>query len=407
VAWREISLVPGRVLILCTIFLDALGYGLLIPVLPGVVRRFGADTSFVSQFFGYFIAAYAVVQFLAAPILGGLSDRYGRRPVLLVSLAGAAIDYVFMAYAPTLTLLFVGRVVSGLTGASMAVANAYMADISDEKNRPGNFGLVAAALGAGIVVGPGVGEVLGHLGPKVPFLAAAALNLTNFAGALLFLPDSLSPTSRRRLAVARWNPLASLRQLFRSSSLTRLFWCYLLVHLAGRATSSMWALFTERRFGWSSFEIGASLAFLGLIMAVAQGALPRAVIARLGERRALELGLLLSAITYAAIGGATKGWMLYVIVVASAFSAVVGPVLQSLMSREVPTDAQGELQGSLASIASLTAISGPLLYTSVFAQAVRSSQSGFLEGAPFLVGAAFCALAWTLVAGVGRASRSP
>lgn len=398
---------PRLGLILCTVFLDALGYGLIIPVLPGVVRRFGADPSFVSQLFGLFVASYAVVQLLAAPILGGLSDRFGRRPVLLVSLAGAAVDYVFMAYAPSLPLLFVGRVVSGVTGASMAVANAYVADISDEKSRPGRFGLMAAALGAGIVVGPAMGGVLGQLGPKVPFLTAAALNLVNLAGALLVLPESLATTSRRRQPFAHWNPLASLRHLWRASPLTPLFWCYLLVHMAGRATSSLWALFTEHRFGWSSFEIGTSLAFLGLIMAVAQATLPGPAIAGLGERRALRLGLLLSAATYIAIGLATRGWMLYVMIAASALAAIAGPVLQSLMSRGVSDDAQGELQGSLASVTSLTAIAGPLLYTSVFAKAVRGSSGASLAGAPFLVGAAFCAVAWVLVAGAGNADRSP
>lgn len=245
----------SRKLILCTVFLDALGYGLLIPVLPDVVRRFDADPSSVSRYFGYFIAIYAVVQFAAAPVLGNLSDRYGRRPVLLASLVGAAIDCLLMAYAPTLSLLFVGRVISGLTGASMAVAYAYMADISDERSRPGNFGLVAAALGVGIVAGPGVGGALAQVGLSAPFLIAAGLNFLSFAAALVLLPESLGAGSRRRLDLARWTPLVSLRPLFRASPPTMLFWCYLLLYLAGRATSSMWALFTEQRFAWSSVEI--------------------------------------------------------------------------------------------------------------------------------------------------------
>ncbi len=387
----------NRRIILGTVFLDALGYGLLIPVLPDVVRRFDADPSSVSLYFGYFIAIYAVVQFAAAPVLGNLSDRYGRRPVLLASLAGAAIDYLLMAYAPTLWLLFVGRVVSGLTGASMAVAYAYMADISDERNRAANFGLVAAALGVGIVAGPGVGGVLAHVGLTAPFLMAAGLNFLNFAAALLLLPESLGVGARRRIELARWTPLASLRPLFRASSLTRLFWCYLLLYLAGRATSSMWALFTAQRFAWSSVEIGASFAFMGLVTAVAQGALPGVLVRRLGDGRALRMGLLLSIVTYGAISFATRGWQLYVIVAASAFSAAAGPVLQSRMSRAVPPDAQGELQGSLASIASLSAIAGPLVYTNVFAHGIRSSHNVLLTGAPFLVAAAFSLAAWLLV----------
>jgi DHA1 family tetracycline resistance protein-like MFS transporter len=389
--------VTNRGVILGTIFIDALGYGLLIPVLPDVVRRFDANPSSVSRYFGYFIAIYAVVQFAAAPVLGNLSDRYGRRPVLLASLAGAAIDYLLMAYAPTVGLLFAGRVISGLTGASMAVAYAYMADISDERSRPGHFGLVAAALGVGIVAGPGVGGALAQVGLSAPFLAAAGLNFLNFAAALVLLPESLGAGSRRRLELARWTPLVSLRPLFRASPLTRLFWCYLLLYLAGRATSSMWALFTGQRFAWSSVEIGASFALIGLITAVAQGALPRVLVKRLGDGRALRMGLFLSIVTYAAISFATRGWQLYVIIAASAFSAAVGPVLQSRMSRAVPPDAQGELQGSLASIASLSAIAGPFVYTSVFAHGIRGSQNVLLTGAPFLVAAAFSLAAWLLV----------
>ena len=387
----------NRRIILGTVFLDALGYGLLIPVLPDVVRRFDPDPSSVSRYFGYFIAIYAVAQFAAAPVLGNLSDRYGRRPVLLASLAGAAIDYILMAYAPTLWLLFVGRVISGLTGASMAVAYAYMADISDERSRPEHFGLVAAALGVGIVAGPGVGGALARVGLTAPFLAAAGLNFLNFAVALVLLPESLGAGSRRRLKLARWTPLVSLRPLFRASPLTKLFWCYLLLYLAGRATSSMWALFTGQRFAWSSIEIGASFAYMGLITAVAQSALPRVLVRRLGDGRALRMGLLLSTVTYAAITFAASGWQLYVIIAASAFSVAVGPVLQSRMSHAVPPDAQGELQGSLASIASLSAIAGPLVYTSVFAHGIRGSQNVLLTGAPFLVAAAFSLAAWLLV----------
>jgi DHA1 family tetracycline resistance protein-like MFS transporter len=280
----------------------------------------------------------------------------------------------------------------------MAVAYAYMADISDERSRAGNFGLVAAALGVGIVAGPGVGGALAQGGLKAPFLAAAGLNFLNFAAALVLLPESLADDSRRRLEPARWTPLVSLRPLFRSSPLTKLFWCYLLLYLAGRATSSMWALFTARRFAWSPVEIGASFAFMGLVMAAAHGALPRVLVQRLGDGRALRIGLLLSVVTYAATAFAARGWHLYVIVAVSAFSAVGGPVLQSLMSRATPPDAQGELQGSLASLASLSAIAGPLLYTSVFAHGVMGSQHALLTGAPFLVAAAFSLVAWLLVA---------
>lgn len=386
---------PGRAPILCTVFLDALGYGLLIPVLPGIVRRFGTDPAFVSQVFGWFIASFAVVQFLAAPLLGSLSDRYGRRPVLLASLLGAAVDYLLMAFAPTLPLLFLGRVISGATSASIAVAHAYVADISDDKSRSGNFGLVAAALGVGIVAGPGLGGALAQIGAKTPFLVAAGLNLLNLGAAWFLLPESLT-TERRRKAL-RWTPIVSLRPLVRREALTRLFWCYGLVCLAGRATSTMWALFTEQRFGWSPVEIGASFAFIGLVMAVAQALLPRYVVGHLGERRTLRSGLVVSTAAYLAIAVVTQGWLLYGVVALSAFSAVVSPALLSVMSRAVPPDGQGELQGSLASIASLTAIAGPLVYTRLFALGLRSEQERLLTGAPFVMAAALSALAWLLV----------
>mgnify|MGYP001409931516 CR=1 FL=1 len=401
-----------RRLILCTIFFDALGYGLLIPVLPDVLRRFDADPLFVSRYFGCFIAIHAVVQFVAAPALGNLSDRFGRRPILLASLAGAAIDYLLMAFAPSLLLLFVGRVVSGLTSAGTATAFAYMADISDEGSRPGNFGLVAAALGVGIVAGPGVGGALAEVGLPLPFLLAAGLNLLNFATALVLLPESAGAASRRPLALVRWTPIVALRPLFLPSPLTRLFWCYLLLLLAGRATSSMWALFTGQRFAWTPFDIGASFAFMGLATAVGQGVLPRILVNRFGEGRTLRTGMLLASATSAAIAFATRGWHLYAILAVSAFSAVVVPVLQSRMSRTVPGDAQGALQGSLASIASLTAIAGPLVYTNLFARGIRDGSHPWLTGVPFLVAAGFYLAAWWLVSRGefrrgGTASRCP
>lgn len=401
ICWRWCAssgeIMTRELLILVTAFLDALGYGLIVPVLPEVVRRFYSDPGAVSHLYGYFVAAYAVVQFVAAPVLGALSDRYGRRPVLLVSLAGAAIDYLMMAFAPTFALLFVGRVISGLTGASMAVASTYVADISDDSNRSIRFGRLGAAIGLGIVIGPGVGGLLAHVGTAGPFVAAAALNFVNFAAAVCLLPESLRPGLRRPVDISRCNPLSSLGRLRRATAVRRLLWCHALVLLAARATSSLWALYTGQRFGWSAASIGASLAFIGLIGACAQGTLPRVLVARLGERRALTVGILVSVATYVAIGLATRGWMLYLIVAVTALAAVTVPLLQSMMARQVSADSQGELQGTLAALTSLTAIAGPLLYTNVFAH-VTKSQFAVVQGSPFLLAAVFCLVAWLLAA---------
>ncbi len=384
-----------RLLLATIVFLDALGYGLLVPILPGVVRRFGTAPSFVSQYYGYFISVYALAQFFAAPILGSLSDRYGRRPVLLGSLAGAAVDYILMAYAPTLSLLLMGRVLSGVTGASMAVANAYLADVSDQHERSADFGMVAAALGFGILGGPALGGLLSRYGLTVPFLSAALLASTSFAAALILLPESLAPASRRKLDLARWNPICSLGRLLGTAPASRWAWCYLLVYLAARATSSVWTLFTERRFGWSPLQVGASFALMGLAASLAQSLLPRAAIPWLGEERVLRFGLLVSFFSYMSMGLVETSWALCITVVIAAFSGVVCPVLLSLMSRRASPHAQGELQGNLGSMTSLTAVVGPLLYTEVFAR-TASKPSVIPVGAPFFLAAAFCLAAWLL-----------
>lgn len=381
-------------LMVSTVFLDALGYGLLIPVLPAVVRRFGGDAAFVSRWLGYFIASYAVVQFFAAPVLGALSDRFGRRPVLLVSLAGAAADYLLMAFAPNLVLLFAGRMLSGLTGANMAVANAFTADTCAAGGRAAAFGRIGAAMGIGIVIGPSVGGALAELGFRVPFLAAASLNLLNFSLCLLLLPESLPRSRRRAFELGRHNAVAQLIRLLRNPAARTLAWCMLLLYLAGRATSSLWPLYTEHRYGWTSLQVGFSLGFIGLVLAAAQGSLPGVLVRRLGDMKTLRIGLVASAVSNAAIGLATRGWMLYVIIACSAVGAVVVPSLHASLSKLFSASEQGELQGSLASMVSATAVVGPLLYTTVFGWCAGPGE--LVPGAPFLLAAGLCGAAWLL-----------
>lgn len=363
-----------------TIFLDALGVGVLIPILPDVIRRFGSDSYFVNQYFGYFISVYAFVQFFASPMQGALADRFGRRPILLISLFGAAIDYALMAYAPNLWLLFLGRVVSGLTCASMTVASSYIADISDDSNRSANFGMIGAGWGLGFIAGPVLGGVFGSMGHEAPFLVSAGLNLLNFAFGLFVLPESLPPEKRRKVMMKDLNPFVSLAHVLRPSPIFPLIITYFLTMLAGQSHASIWTLYTQFKFSWSALEVGLSLSFLGVLIAFVQGVLTRVVVPKVGEFRVVIYGVILSAVSYMAYAFATRSWMMYAILVISSLAGMFGPALQSLISRGVPTNEQGELQGSLMSLASLTAILGPLLYTSLFADFTAPETSYIFPG---------------------------
>lgn len=376
--------------IFVTILLDAAGLGILIPVLPDVLRRFSSDPTLVSERFGWFIGAYALMQFFASPVLGTLSDRHGRRSILLGSLLGAALDYLFMAFAPTLPLLFVGRAISGLTGASMTVASSYMADISDDKTRSANFGMIGAGWGIGFIVGPLAGGLLAGLGPKAPFLAAAALNLVNFFYGLFLLPESLPPERRRKVEARNLNPIGSILRVIRPSGFSVYVWIYFLVMLAGQIHPVNWTLYTQTKFGWTSWQVGLSLSFVGVMIAVAQGGLTRVIVPRLGEALSLTLGLAIYAVTFAAFGLASRGWMMYAIVVPFSLSGITMPSLQSILARHVPADRQGELQGSLISLASAASICAPLLYTRLFVHFTRPDAAVHFPGAAYLGASAIC-----------------
>ncbi|OYZ22228.1 MAG: hypothetical protein B7Y39_07995 [Bdellovibrio sp. 28-41-41] len=334
--------------IFATIMLDMIGIGLIIPVLPDVIRRFIADPGQVTENFGYFIAVYAVMQFVASPILGGFSDQFGRRPILLGSLLGAGIDYIFMALAPTLNLLFLGRIIAGLTGASMTVANSYIADISDDSNRSSNFGMIGAAFGIGFIAGPIIGGLLGQLSPQMPFYGAAVLNILNFLFGLFILPESLKKENRR---VVNWRKL-------------------------------------NPKFGWNSIQVGVSLSFVGLIYGMSQSLLTSKLVPKWGESKSLVIGIFFNAFGFLLYGIAPYGWMMYGIMVVSALQGLSMPCLQSIMTKKVDVRYQGELQGGLVSVGSVTAILSPLIYTHSFNW---GSQSGeyILLGAPYFVASVF------------------
>nr|AIA16882.1 Tetracycline_Resistance_MFS_Efflux_Pump [uncultured bacterium] len=384
--------------IFATIFLDALGIGLLIPVLPDVIRRFNSDPQFVSDHFGYFVAVYALMQFLASPVLGSLSDRFGRRPILLISLLGAGLDYILMAFAPNLTILYLGRIISGLTGASMTVASSYMADISDDKNRSANFGLIGAGWGLGFICGPLIGGLLGDMSPTMPFLGAAVLNLLNFFFGLFVLPESLPATMRRNVEIKRLNPFKSLAKVLQPSPILVLVWIYVLLFLSGQSHPSIWTLYTEYKFGWTPRQVGFSLAFVGAVIAAAQGGLTRVIIPKTGEIRALFLGIMMYVIGFALFGLAPAGWMMYAIMLLFSISGIAMPSLQSMLAKRFPSQEQGELQGTLVSLASLTAIIGPLFYTKVFSYFTDEKAPIHFPGAPYIGASLFAVVALVLYA---------
>ncbi len=387
---------PQMKFIFITIFIDMLGIGLIIPILPDLIRHFMLDPTQANQFFGYFISMYAFIQFFASPVLGALSDRFGRRMILLISLFGAGIDYIVMAFAPSLLILFLGRVISGLTGASITVASAYMADISNEKNRSANFGMIGAAFGLGFIIGPALGGVIGTYGWKYPFLAAAFLNLCNFLFGFFILPESLPVESRRKVSLKKLNPLSSLSKAFHLKSILGLIVVYTLIYFAGQVHPSNWTLYTQLKFGWTARDVGLSLACVGLSVAIVQGGLTRIIIPRLGEWRSVIIGAIINGFGFLGFALAGHGWVMFAVLIPSALSGIAGPALQSLISKHTPSNEQGELQGTLTSLASLTAIAGPLIYTWLFTHFTQES-GVYFAGAAYALAACVSFFAVILV----------
>jgi DHA1 family tetracycline resistance protein-like MFS transporter len=383
--------------IFVTILLDAIGLGLLIPVMPDVLRRFNADPAFVSSHYGWFLGVYAIMQFVASPVLGSLSDRYGRRGILLVSLLVAGIDYLFMAFAPTLILLYLGRALSGMTGASQTVASSYMADISTDKDRGANFGMIGAAFGVGFILGPGLGGMVsGFLGPKAPFLIAAILNLCNFFWGLFVLPESLDQAHRRQIELKKLNPFRSLGRILKPSAISTLVWVYFILFLAGQVHPVNWTLYTEAKFNWTAQQVGYSLVFVGLCIAFSNAVLTRILIPKLGEDNALRMGLWIYAAGFAGFGLVPQGWMTMAVMIPFSVAGVAMPALQSIVTKHVPKNEQGELQGSLVSLGSLACVIAPLLFTGIYTHFAHPTDGS----APFF-GSAYVAAGIICLGAVG------
>ncbi|ELR70173.1 Tetracycline efflux protein TetA [Fulvivirga imtechensis AK7] len=374
--------------IFITLLIDVTGLGIIIPVIPTLIQELiNGDLSDASVYGGWLMFAYAFMQFLFAPVLGGLSDRFGRRPVLLFSLLGFGLDYLLMAWAPTIGWLFVGRIISGVTGASFTTASAYIADVSPPEKRSQNFGIIGAAFGLGFIIGPFLGGILGEYGSRVPFLAAAAFSLINWLYGYFVLPESLKAENRRPFEWKRANPIGSLTQLKRYPVIIGLVSSLVLVYIAAHATQSTWAYYTMEKFGWTEKWVGYSLAFVGLMIALVQGLLIRQIIPKIGQVNGVYIGLLLYSVGFMLYAFANTGWMMFAFTTVYALGGIAGPSLQGIMSSQVPSSEQGELQGGLTSLISVTSIVGPPLMTGIFAYFTDPNKySLYLPGAPFILG---------------------
>jgi DHA1 family tetracycline resistance protein-like MFS transporter len=368
-----------------TLLLDTIGFGLIMPVMPRLlVELTGENLSRAAVYGGWLGFVYAAMQFVFAPILGNLSDRYGRRRVLLFAIGALGIDYIIMGFAPTLAWLFVGRMIAGAAGASFTPAYAYVADISPPEKRAQNFGVVSAAFGIGFIIGPAIGGLLGTLGSRAPFFAAAALSLINLCYGFFVLPESLPAERRRAFEWRRANPLGTLAQMKKHPVVLGVLCALFLWGLGNQVMPSTWAFYTKFRFGWSEAMIGASFAAVGLVMASSQAIVMRRLVPRLGERRAAIIGVIAGAIGYAGFGLATASWMMFAFLSAWFFAAIVMPTMNAFMSHRVSPDAQGELQGAVASLFSLSAIIGPPIMTHLFARFTAPDSSVHVPGAAFL-----------------------
>ncbi len=380
------SRAPALGFLFVTLFLDILGIGLIIPVLPRLVETFqGGNVSAASHTVGVLAALYSLMQFVFAPILGNLSDRFGRRPIILGSLFGSGLDYLLLAWAPSLGWFYVGRVIAGITGANFTAASAYIADISPPEKRAANFGIIGAAFGLGFIAGPALGGLLGNAGLRLPFLVAAGITLLNWLYGLLILPESLKREHRRAFDWRRANPLGSLVALKRYPLVLGLAGAFFLINTAQFMLHATWVLYTGYRYNWTAGQVGASLAVVGLMAALIQGGLARRIIPALGERRSLVIGLAIGVFSMAGYGLATQGWMIYAILAVGALGGIAPPAAQGLISRTVAPNEQGAVQGAMSSLASVAGIIGPVVGAGVFGFFISERAPAQLPGAAFFL----------------------
>lgn len=365
-----------------------IGIGIIVPVIPTLIQDISGEGLDKAVIYGmWLMSLFAGMQFLFAPTLGELSDKYGRRPLLLASLFMLSFDYLIHAYAPSMFWLFVGRILAGITGASHSVASAYIADISTTENKAKHFGMLGAAFGLGFIIGPAIGGIFGEIDVRLPFLVAAGLTFANFLLGLFFVPESLPSERRREVQLKKMVPGISLFSLKEYQGIAGLIFAFFLASLAGQALPSTWSYFTIEQYGWSEAEIGYSLMAVGILVSIAQGVLVGKLVPIYGQKKVILGGFLLWSAGMFLFAFAVEPWMLYAFLIPYAIGGVASPTLQSLVSNQVPDNAQGNLQGALTGMVSITAIIGPILSSSVFAYFIGESSPYYFPGAPYLLSA--------------------
>ena len=383
--------------IFITMLIDIIGIGIIIPVIPKLLQELNhSDISEAAQLGGWLAFAYAFTQFLFAPFMGSLSDRFGRRPVLLISLIAFSVDYLVLALAPTVAWLFVGRIVAGITGASISTAMAYISDVSTPENKAKNFGLVGAAFGIGFIIGPVIGGLLGQYGSRVPFYAAAILCFVNFVYGYFVLPESLSPEKRRAFEWKAANPIGALARLKKFPQIILLVAAMFFMYFASHAVHGNWSFYTMYRYDWDERMVGLSLGAIGLLVALVQGGLVRFVNPRIGNGKSILLGFAFQAVGLTLIGLAVQDWMIFLFLIPYSLGGLAGPAIQSEITNHVPANEQGQIQGTLASLNSATATIGPLVMTNIFYYFTHDSAPFLFPGAPFILAAFLMIMAWIM-----------
>ena len=372
--------------IFLTVLIDTIGFGIIMPVMPQLLTQLsGAPMAQATLIAGWLLTTYAVLQFACGPIMGNLSDRFGRRPVLLASLAAFAFDYMLMGFAPTIGWLFLGRAIAGIAGAVYSPAMAYIADVSPPEKRAQSFGVMGAAFGVGFILGPAIGGLLGELGPRAPFFVAAALGALNLSYGVFVLPESLPKERRRAFEWRRANPLGTLTSMRRYPAVIAIASAVFLWQLAHQVYPSTWSFFAKLRFDWSEAMIGASLAFVGVMMAFTQGYLTGKIVPRIGEYRAVIVGVTSGVASLLALAFVTRTWAAFAAMAIGLLQGLAYPSMNAIMSKQVPPDQQGELQGGVSSMMSLTTILGPLIMTQTLGRFSGAAAPVFFPGAAFLL----------------------
>jgi DHA1 family tetracycline resistance protein-like MFS transporter len=372
--------------IFITMLIDVIGWGIIIPVIPGLIEELiQGDISEAAKVGGWITFAYAITQFIFAPLIGNLSDQYGRRPIILISLLGFTLDYILLALAPSIAWLFIGRIIAGITGASITTASAYIADISTIENRAKNFGMIGAAFGLGFIIGPVIGGLLGQYGARVPFYAAAALCFLNFLYGYFILPESLPKEKRSVLNLKKANPIGSFLHLKKYPKLIGLASSMFLLYVASHAIQSNWSFFTMYKFNWDEKMVGISLGVIGLLVALVQGVLIRWVNPWLGNEKSIYAGFFLYSLGMLLFTFANQSWMMFIFLIPYCLGGIAGPALQAVISIQVPETEQGKIQGTLTSLMSASAIVGPPLMTGIFYYFTKEQTPFEFAGAPFLL----------------------